>query len=361
MTLAELRNNAGIVGRRHQRWLMRFDVVVLGDGPAALAAAAACSKPGSPWRASSRQWHTSRSRPLASGSTSWPGSTWTPRVLHTWDDVHVVTNQVHQPESGVRLARRCPARELRLLEHAGGATVVRGRAVGANHDRWQSTVVLHDARLVDAIVVVDASGPWPALVHRSDERDEPRPRPRSDEDHGRCRGALLGTAGPAGACVLMDWSAPGDAEVSWSSSFDLGGRSVAPPRDGADVGARPRPPLGSARANGSTRGGGHVEVVRDIVVPLGLPIPSGRQRSVGFGAAAAMADPMTGWSIGSLLHAAPRLAQAIVAALDRRATPAGGVGRRVGAVWPAERRRARAVELASCGRCSASTAPGARR
>ena len=232
---------------------MRFDVVVLGDGPAALAAAAACSMAG---------LSVARVEPTVAHEPFAPAGIWVDElagldldattVLHTWDDVRVVTNQVHQPGrayallDGAQLATR-------LLEHAGGATVVRGRAVGANHDRWQSTVVLHDARLVDAVVVVDASGPWPALVHRSDEGDEPRPSAQVTTRTtvgvvARCSAPL----GPAGACVLMDWSAPGDGRRRTIVVVVLRPRRrpVADPRDGADVGARPRPPLGSAARTG---------------------------------------------------------------------------------------------------------------
>ena len=212
--------------------------------------------------------------------------------------------------------------------------------------------MLHDARLVDAVVVVDASGPWPALVHRSDEGDEPRPaaHPTARTTVGviaRCSTP----PGPDGACILMDWSGPAEggreSEPSWSSAFDLGDgqwlvrqTALTSAPDLAGLSDRLRERLAVAGVAAADVG-----VVQENVVPLGLPIPSGRQRTVGFGAAAAMADPLTGWSIGSLLHAAPSLAQAIVAAFDRRATPAGVSAAAWGAVWPAERRRARAVEL----------------
>ena len=111
----------------------------------------------------------------ACGSTSWPGSTST-RALGSPVERRAGEGGPHpRARAGVR---RCSTtmRWRRLLrQRAAGAPVIEGRAVGANHDRWQSTVVLHDARLVDALVVVDATGPWPAVVHRADVIDGAKP------------------------------------------------------------------------------------------------------------------------------------------------------------------------------------------
>ena len=138
-------------------------------------------------------------------------------------------------------------------------TVVRGRVVGANHDRWQSTVVLHDARLRRRrrgrrrLRAVAGAG---APQRRGRRAATERPRSTTRTTVGvvaRCSTP----PGPAGACVLMDWSAPaGGATASRrgrrpSTSVTAGGSLRG---DGADVGARPRRARRIACANGWPRG-----------------------------------------------------------------------------------------------------------
>jgi lycopene beta-cyclase len=217
-------------------------------------------------------------------------------------------------------------------------------------------VVLHDARLVEALVVVDATGPWPAVVHRADVIDGAKPTATAAARTAYRLVARCGEPpGPPGRCLLMDWSPAGgpgrdgpDDEPSYFSAFDLA--------DGwwlvQEVRLAARPPMGQvrleARLHQRLAGLGvevhEVRTLEEAAVPLGLPMPSGRQRAVAFGAAAAMVDPLTGWSGGAILRAAPELASAIVAALERRATPAGVSAAAWGAVWPDERRRARALD-----------------
>ena len=87
-----------------------------------------------------------------------------------------------------------------LAARAVGVDIVEGRVVGANHDRWQSTAVLHDGRFLDAAVLVDATGHWPVLVHRADRG--PLARQLAHGVVARC------SSPPSDAgCVLMDWSA----------------------------------------------------------------------------------------------------------------------------------------------------------
>ena len=50
--------------------------------------------------------------------------------------------------------------------------------------------------------------------------------------------------------------------------------------------------------------------------PMNPPLPDPRQRVVGFGGAAAMVHPASGYLVGSLLRRAPDLASAVLAALE---------------------------------------------
>lgn len=329
---------------------MRFDVVVLGGGPAALAAAAACiatgldvarvdPAPGLAWSGTYGVWLDE----LA-------GLGLESALAHQWEDVRVVAGKEHRLGRSYGLFDNRALADL-LLERAAGAPVLAGRAVGANHSRWQSTVVLHDARLLDAAVLVDATGPWPAVVYRDDVIDGIKPAAVAATRTGY--GVVIRGAGlpcDQDTCVLMDWSGgdESDAEPSFGSVFPLGdGWSLV-----QETSLAARPGLSEAvleaRLHGRLAATGavvrEVRAVDEAAVPLGLAVPSDRQRAVGFGAAAAMVHPLTGWSVGETLRAAPGLAAAIAAALERRATPAGVSAAAWGAVWPAERRRVRAID-----------------
>lgn len=329
---------------------MRFDVVVLGGGPAALAAAAACVGTG-----------LAVARVDPAPGLAWPGTygVWLDELAglglegalaRQWADVRVIAGKEHRLGRSYGLFDNDALVAL-LLERGAGAPVISGRAVGANHSRWQSTVVLHDARLLDAAVVVDASGPWPAVVYRDDVIDGVRPVTAVATRTGYgvvVRG--VGLPGDLDTCLLMDWSrgdAP-DAEPSFGSVFPLGdGWSLV---QETSLAAQPGLSEAVLEARLHDRLAATGAVVREVravdeaAVPLGLAVPSGRQRAVGFGAAAAMVHPLTGWSVGETLRAAPDLAEAIAAALERRATPAGVSAAAWGAVWPAERRRVRAID-----------------
>jgi len=76
--------------------------------------------------------------------------------------------------------------------------------------------------------------------------------------------------------------------------------------------------------------------------PMNPPLPARNQRVVGFGGAAAMVHPASGFMVGSLLRRGPRLAQAIARALgqdsngSRSISGASLAQRAWDALWPAE-------------------------
>lgn len=87
----------------------------------------------------------------------------------------------------------------------------------------------------------------------------------------------------------------------------------------------------------------HLERVR---FPMDPPLPDLTQRTVGFGGAASMVHPASGYMVASVLRRAPDLALAVAGALggpdasEQRAAEAAW-----GALWPRERRRARELYL----------------
>jgi lycopene cyclase-like protein len=83
--------------------------------------------------------------------------------------------------------------------------------------------------------------------------------------------------------------------------------------------------------------------VETVAIPMGLRVPL-PQRVVAVGASGGAIHPATGYSLTTSLHAAPKLAQGIVAALERRATPAAVSEAGWAAMWPDARRRARSLQ-----------------
>ena len=87
----------------------------------------------------------------------------------------------------------------------------------------------------------------------------------------------------------------------------------------------------------------HLERVR---FPMDPPLPDLTGRTVGFGGAASMVQPASGYMVASVLRRAPDLAAAVAGALGGAdASVQGAAEAAWGAIWPRERRRARELYL----------------
>ncbi len=87
----------------------------------------------------------------------------------------------------------------------------------------------------------------------------------------------------------------------------------------------------------------HIERVN---FPMNPPLPYLDQPILGYGAAAGMVHPASGYQVGAALRRAPELAQATARALDQPgATPAGAARAGWQALWPAHLRRKRSLYL----------------
>ena len=62
----------------------------------------------------------------------------------------------------------------------------------------------------------------------------------------------------------------------------------------------------------------HVECCR---IPMDAPLPDLRQRTIGFGGAASMVHPATGYMLGQIFEAAPAVAKTLADALEEGASP----------------------------------------
>jgi lycopene cyclase-like protein len=324
-----------------------LDALVIGKGPAGLAAAAELAERG-----------------LSVGVLGPPGLAWPARygawmdeleeagcpavVQNRWTRVTVDTGS-RRLDVGRAYGRIDNARLAGLLagrvERHGGRWID-GEAVSAEHGPASSAVALADGARVEARVVVDASGHRPRLV-RKDASPEPA--------YQTALGWTLETdAHPFGAdeAVLMDWSdthlprAERRGNPTFLYAFGLGGRRVFV--EETALAARPAAPYDFLRGRLKLRlaalgiDASAVAAEEKVWIPMGGAVPK-PQRVVGFGAAAAMVHPATGYSVARSLLAAPALARALADELGRGAAPDAAARAAWEAVWPQDRRRRHAL------------------
>lgn len=341
----------------------RADVAVVGGGPAAWAAAAACAQAGrhvtllapdpeAAWSATYGVWldelegvELADPRPAdAAAPNRSAGGPSGSIVARRWDVAQVVTagGTRHLARPYGVLDNAALADRLRGRAAAHGVTVVRGEAAGCAPGPGGATVVTRTGVAIDATVVVDATGAPPALVRA------PRP-PAWQVAHGVVARGVTGVVEP-GSCLLMDWTpVPGepDPQPSFLYALDLGdGRTLLEETVLAAVRPLSSAVLARRLARRLSERGVTVvdpERVETVRIPMGLVAPR-PQGVVGFGAAGGLVHPATGYSVAASLRAAPRLAAALAGAGHRRAVPAAAVAAGWDAVWPADRRRARELE-----------------
>ncbi len=335
------------------------DVLIVGNGPAGLSAAAACCDIGlcvsvlgldfdAEWPNTYGIWEDELA-PLGLGQVlamRWPQAT-----VHLGERTPRRLARAYGRLDNHRL-RRC------LLERVarGGGCLRTGMAAQVEHDAAGSVVKTAEGARFPARLVIDASGHRPALLRHATAPGGPA---------YQAAYGLLGyfSAPPVepGSMVLMDYSFPSDAEenrgspAGWSP-FGAGfprmrRKAGGSPRDtasgpdasGPDASTASRP-SSAAPAAGPTflyamdLGGGRFFVeetslarrpalgfdvlaarlrrrlaaagavldetiaVERCLFPMGQPLPSRRQRVVGYGAAAGMVHPATGYQVGAALQ-----------------------------------------------------------
>ena len=307
------------------------DVVVVGDGPAALALAAACAAlglqvcavgEGSPWLATY--------------------GTWVDEVPQ-YVDVLAVTSTIDVAVADRRIAldrRYGMFDNTALRARFGSVPVVAARATGVRHHGWGS-VVDTTAGPLRTRLAVDASGAVPALL-------APRRRvaaPPRQTAYGLVLDHRPEVVGGEGS-VLMDWRQPhgvaGPPTFLYVLALPAGRWLVeetslarAQPVVADVLRARLAARLGSDLTDRAE----HVELVS---IPMTPGLPNRGQAVVGFGAAAGYIHPATGYSVAASLRAAPRVAHGLAAAV-RLDDPARRALAAWNTVWPADQRRARAL------------------
>lgn len=307
------------------------DVVVVGDGPAGLALAAACSAAGvdvavvgrgAEWSATYGAWDDELGDHRGA-------------VARTMD-IDVIGARRH------RLDRRYAIFDNQSLR-AGldVAPRVVGEVVAIDHLVGRSIIRCAErASDVTARLVVDARGP----------RSSPGVAVQ------RAYGLVLGSRPGAlegDRAVLMDWRQPAPGTAGRGSGDDHptflyavalgGGRWLV-----EETSLARRQPVSAdvLRARLAARLGddltGEASAVEHVSIPMSPGRPTPNSPTVLFGAAAGYVHPATGYSVAASLHAAPRVAAALAATV--------GVGDQLqrsgivdAAVWPTSQRRARAL------------------
>ena len=326
-----------------------LDALVLGKGPAGLAAAAALSERG-----------------MRVGVLGPTGAVHWPARYGAWLDELTTLGLPHVadriwPEAVVGFGDASP----RVLQRSyvfvdngrliaglldgcerGRVRWMAGEAIGAHHHDAGSVVRLRDGREIAATLVMDASGHRPALVQTAGTRSQ---------GFQTAIGWTLDTEGhpfQPGQATLMDWDARshGDDGVACPSflyAMPLDDRRVFV--EETVLVSRPAVPFEvleeRLRRRCAALGIATAEVVEreQVWIPMGGGIPSFRQRVVGFGGAAGMVHPATGYLLPRVLGTAPVLADAIADALGEGASPVEAAYDGWNAIWPADRRRRHAL------------------
>lgn len=236
-----------------------------------------------------------------------------------------------------------------------------GKATHIEHNATHSTVVTDSGTRLETRIVVDASGHRPALVRRS-----PMPstgsalaQAHSAEQQGDTIAyqAAYGVVGKfsrapikSGRFVLMDYRTDHLTveEQAGSPTFlyamDLGNDVFF--LEETSLAECPAVSFETLKTRLNKRlayQGITLEEVHEeeyCLFPMNAPMPSFDQPVVGFGGAASMVHPATGYMVGALLRRAPTLADGIVAALEPAdASPAQIAKAAWTALWPSDRLR----------------------
>ena len=334
-----------------------YDVLVVGAGPSGLLLAAELGDAGLAVMCL-----------VPDGLTPWPNSygVWTDEVSHLDSGVFNLDDLFSQRWSAplvyigyegkreVALGRtygRLDNAKLQALTlercERSGVQFLGGRAAEVTHTAAHSEVWCEEGASHRARLVVDASGHFPALVKR------PKTKQIAFQAAYGVTGAFSAPPIPPGQMVLMDFrddhlNASERLEPTFLYAMDLGGgRYFA---EETSLVRRPGMSLDTLRERLHRRLAARGVTVQEVtevercLFPMGLPLPDLSQRVVGFGGAASMVHPASGYMMASVLSAAPNLARTIAETLEL------GNAEEVSSLawntlWPASKIRQRSLYL----------------
>lgn len=301
-----------------------FDALVIGAGPAGSSIAAALSETGlavqglvpqdprSPWVNTYGIW---RDELEALGLPHLLGHSWERSVSYfSQGEVN------HQRAYGLFDKTKL---QTHLLDRCQAVDWHQGKAAAIRHEADYSCVTTQSGEELKAKVVIDTSGHEPVFVRRS----QSQARVSFQAAYGVV-GRFSTPPVQPGEFVLMDFR---------SEHLSSSEKQTHPPTFlyamdfGNDIyfveetSLAFTPPVGfdvlERRLNQRLRSRGieitEVHEVERCLFPMNLPMPDLNQSVIGFGGAASMVHPASGYMVGALLRRSPSLAQAIAIAIDQ--------------------------------------------
>ena len=341
-----------------------WDVLVLGGGPAALCIAAALAEAGlrlallapedvrSPWANTYGIWGEEVD---ALGLAHLLEHRWSDSVSYfgagssdPQDPANAPTR--HGRDYGLFNRQALQQHWLAACER-GGVTLLRGQAEGFSlvENGRLSALRSADGTIHRARLLVDATGHQPLLVQRPDEG------PVAGQAAYGIVGRFSSPPVQPNQFVLMDYRADHlSAEErrqppTFLYAMDLGqGRFFV---EETSLALAPPVPYDTLRQRLLQRLAHRGVAVQSVeheefcLFPMNLPLPDLQQPVLGFGGAASMVHPASGYMVGALLRRAPAVAAALAAAF--RADPQAGSTALAQAgwqaLWPLELRRKHAL------------------
>jgi lycopene beta-cyclase len=322
----------------------RFDVVVAGAGPAALALGSACAAAGldvctigpvGPWGATYGSWLDELD----------------PMVRSCIGEASAIDVVVGDPsDSAAPLVRHELGREYGMFDNERlrraldvaphlDASVVDVAPAGEEFS------VATSSGQFRASLVVDATGATPRFVAVRSGRTQRGGVPEQTAYGLVVDGRPESVGGSAS--VLMDWRQPPGHRAGDPATF-LYVLSLGDDRwlvEETSLARRPAVGHDALRARLAARLGedltARAEHIELVTIPMAPGAPSRSQPVVGFGAAAGYVHPATGYSVAASLRGAPRVAAAIADSLS--IDPRQRSLHVWNAVWPASQRRSRAL------------------
>lgn len=324
------------------------DVLIVGAGPAGLALAAALCDAGlrvegatpadpiAPWANTYGIWEDELPAPELAGM-----------FAHRWTDcVAYADGEEHRLERvyGLLDNARLQAHLLAKCEQ-GGLRWHRQAARSIEHSAAHSSVTLGDGSVIRARLVVDASGHTPIFVRRP---------PLGEIAYQAAYGVVGSFTQPPvqnGRLVLMDYRSDHLTESERRSepptflyAMDFGGGRYFV--EETSLAHAPAVPFDLLKARLHRRLAHQGVAVANIeheefcLFPMNMPVPLLDQPVLGYGGAASMVHPASGYQVGAALRNAPLVAGALVQALRAPdAAPARIAAAGWQALWSAERLR----------------------